>query len=93
MEKITAFNWKLYLWFQEVILKRVPKGSFDQFLKFRELRETMQVDKHVLSDFKDHLTLLRSKFVYVFPAERVSLTWVQNPFLANIDYVEENFQK
>ena len=43
----------------------------------------MQVDKHVLSDIEDHLKLLRSKFDFIFPAEKVAPSLVQNPFLAN----------
>ena len=53
MEKITAFKWKLTLW-----LKRVPKGSFDHFPKFNELRESMEVDKNVLSDIKNQNLIL-----------------------------------
>ena len=47
VEKITAFKWKLILW-----LKRVAKGSFDHFPKFNEIRESMEVDKNVLSDIE-----------------------------------------
>ena len=54
MEKITAFKRKLTLW-----LKRVPKGSFDHFPKFNELRESMEVDKNVLSDIENHLASLK----------------------------------
>ena len=53
----------------------------------------MQVDKHVLSDIEDRLALLRSKFDNIFPPEKNAPSWVQNPFLANIDDVEENFQE
>ena len=88
LEKITAFKWKLYLW-----LKRVSKGSFDQFPKFSELRESMQVDKYVLSDIEDHLISLRSKLDSIFSTEKVAQSWVQNPFVININNAEENFQK
>ena len=88
VEKITAFKWKLTLW-----LKRVPEGSFDHFPKFNELRESMEVDKNVLSDIKDHLSSLRSKFDFIFPAEKVVPSWVQNPFLVNVNEVEEKLQK
>ena len=67
VEKITAFKWKLHEW-----LKLVPKGSFNQFLKFSELRESIQVDKHVLSDIEDPLLLLRSKLDYIFPFETIA---------------------
>ena len=88
MEKITVFKWKLTLW-----LKRVPKGSFDHFPKFNELRESMEGDKNVLSDIENHLTLLKSKFDSIFPAEKVSPSWVQNPFLVNVNEVEEKLQE
>ena len=88
MEKITAFKWKLTLW-----LKRVPKGSFDHFSKFNELRESMEVDKNELSDIENHLTSLKSKFDSIFPAEKVAPSWVQNPFLVNFNEVEEKLQE
>ena len=53
----------------------------------------MPVDKHVLSDIEDHLKLLRSKFDYIFLAEKVVPSLVQNPFLSDIDDVEKNFQE
>ena len=67
VDKITAFKWKLDLW-----LKRVLKGSFNLFPKFIDLRKNRQVDKHVLSNIEEHLTLLRSKFDYIFRAKRLS---------------------
>ena len=76
-----------------LVVKASSKVSFDQFSKFIKLRESMQVDKHALSDIEDHLTLLRSKFDYLFPAEKVAPFWIQNPFLLNIDDVEENLQE
>ena len=87
-EKITAFKWKLILW-----LKQVPKGSFDHFPKFNEPQESMEVDKNVLSDIEDHLSLLRSKFDSTFPAEKVAPSCVQNPFLVNVNEVEEKLQE
>ena len=53
----------------------------------------MQVDRHVLSDIEDHSKLLRLKFDSIFPAEKVTPSWVQNLFLVNINDVEENFQE
>ena len=53
----------------------------------------MQVDKHVLSAIEDHLTMLRSKFDSIFPAEKVTPSWIQNLFLVNTNDVEENFQE
>ena len=88
VKKITVFKWKLTL-----RLKRVPKGSFDHFSKFNELRESMEVDKNVLSDVEDHLSLLRSKFDSIFSAEKVAWLWVQNPFLVNVNEVEEKLQE
>ena len=88
MEKITAFKWKLTLW-----LKRVLKCSFDHFPKFNELRESMDVDKNVLSDIENHLASLKSKFDSIFPAEKVPPSWVQNPFLVNVNEVEEKLQE
>ena len=88
MEKITIFKRKLTFW-----LKRVRKGSFDHFPKFNELRESMEVDKTVLSDIQDHLSLLRSKFDSIFPTKKVAPSWVQNPFLVNVSEVEERLQE
>ena len=88
VEKITAFKRKLTLW-----LKRVPKGSFDHFSKFNELRESMEVDKNVLSDIEDHLSSLRSKFGSIFSAEKIAPSSVQNPFLVKVNEVEEKFQE
>ena len=84
VEKITAFKWKLTLW-----LRQVPKGSFDHFPKFNELQESMEVDKNVLSNIEYHLSMLRSKFDFIFPAEKVAPPWVQNPFLLNVNEVEK----
>ena len=88
MEKITAFKWKLTLW-----LKRVPKGSFDHFSTFNELRESIKGDKNVLCDIEDLLSSLRSKFDSIFPAEKVAPSWVQNPFLVRVNEVEEKLQE
>ena len=71
----------------------VPKGSFDHFPKFNELRESMEVDKNVLSDIENHLTSLKSKFDYIFSAEKVAPSWIQNPFLVNVNDVEEKLQE
>ena len=88
MEKITAFKWKLALW-----MKRVPKSSFGHFPKFNELRESMKVDKNVLSDIENHLTSLKSKFDSIFSAEKVAPSWVINPFLVTANEVEEKLQE
>ena len=53
----------------------------------------MEVDKNVLSNIKNHLSSLRSKFDSIFPAEKVAPSWVQNPFLVNVNEVEEKFQE
>ena len=53
----------------------------------------MKVDKNVLSDIENHLTLLKSKFNSIFPAEKAAPSWVQNPFLVNVDEVEEKLQE
>ena len=52
----------------------------------------MQVDKHVLSYTEDYLKLLRLIFDNIFPAEKVTPSWVQNLFPININNVVENFQ-
>ena len=53
----------------------------------------MEVDKNVLSDIEDHLSSLRSKYDSIFPAEKVTPSWVQNPFLVNVNEVEEKRQE
>ena len=53
----------------------------------------MQVDRNVLGDIEDHSKLLRLKFDSIFPAEKVTPSWIQNLFLVNINDVEENFQE
>ena len=54
----------------------------------------MEVDKNRrLSDNEGHLSSLRSKFDYIFPAEKVPPSWVQNPFLVNVNEVEEKLQE
>ena len=50
------------------------------------------MDKHALSD-KVIFALLRSKLDYIFPPDKVVPSLVQNPFMANINDVEENFQE
>ena len=49
----------------------------------------MEVNKNVLSDIEDHLSSLRSKF----DSEKVAPSWVQNPFLVNVNEVEEKLQE
>ena len=53
----------------------------------------MEVDKNVLSDIENHLTSLKSKFDSIFSAEKVAPSWVQTPFLVNVDEVEEKLQE
>ena len=53
----------------------------------------MEVDENVLSDMENHLTSLKSKFDSIFPAEKVVPSSVQNPFLVNINELEEKLQK
>ena len=53
----------------------------------------MKVDKNLLSDIENHLTSLKSKFNSIFPAEKIAPSWVQNPFLVNVDEVEEKLQE
>ena len=89
VEKITAFKWKLDLW-----LKRIPKGSFAQFLKIQQAsRKHASKLTCILSDIEVHLILRRSKFDYIIPTKKVALSWVQNSFLVNINNVEKNSQK
>ena len=85
VEKITAFKWKLILW-----LKRVPKGSFDHFPKFNELRKSMEVEKNLLSEIENYLSSLRSKFDSIFlPCPVIG----SNPILVNVNEVEEKLQE
>ena len=88
MEKITAFKWKLTLW-----LKRVPKGSFDHFPKFNELRETMEVDKNVLSDIENHLTSLKSNLDSIFLLKRLPCHGFKIHFWSMLMWWRRNFKK
>ena len=47
----------------------------------------------MLSDIENNLTSLKSKFDSIFPAEKVAPSWVQNPFLVNVNEVEEKLQE
>ena len=53
----------------------------------------MEVNKNVLSDIEDHLSSRRSKFNSIFLAKKVAPSWVQNPFLVNVNEVEEKLQE
>ena len=53
----------------------------------------MEVDKNVLSNIGDYLTSFKSKCDSIFSAQKVAPSWIQNPFLVNVNEAEKKLQE
>ena len=89
-EKIAAFTSKLSIW-----KNRIDCKHYANFPKLDEVStSTTSLPEHIVIQIKEHLQVLSQSFKGYFHYGDMSDShgWIQDPFLFNLDFMDENDQ-